>query len=566
MPDDARQITAVEEDVLKQTSAEELIARSDLTHDDVERADEIAKQRLKGRALVALTEYQKLIVTAVRKFIAVMICRQGGKTFASTLRIARKVLETRMPYYILSRSERQSGNAIAQLVVHLRAIEKALRAKGKKIGASLACASQRLRYTHADGSELQYTRLTVGVPNGSKVVGLPSTPDTVVGVTGSVYGDEFATHRNQREVYGRLFPIISRRAEYEMVLTSTPRGISGKWYEIMTSKDFEEIFLRVTVDIFKAVQQGLVLYDYKGEAITNDAGIERLRQALKDPDMWYEEYLCKFIDDALNLLTYEMIARCERLHDVDGKPYEIVELEEGFDPARDNLAKAIEAKCHGGSLYLGFDQARRRNLSEIWVDEELNGELWQRARLSMFNKDYEYQEAVLWQVMSMQKLRRGGIDATGLGGRTAERTVTRFGSKAVAIDFNSTLLDRNGTKHPVKSLLARVIMERHQDCTDHYPVDDDIRDDLHKPKRKRGANPDQFTYFADDDETGHADIFTAKALCDVVFQELKEYAGRADGMRIAPEKDPEADGKLRPDHSSDHFKPAEEFAGIGSTF
>ncbi len=558
----------IEEDVLKETSADELIAKSDLTYADVEHAEELAKETRKGRPLVTLTEYQKLIVTAVRKFIAIMICRQGGKTFASALRVARKVLETRMPYYILSRSERQSANAIAQTATHLRAIEKALAVRGKKISAAAKYYSQRVKFRHHDDTELEYTRLTIQLPNGSKVVGLPASADTVMGITGSVYGDEFALHRDSREMYGRLFPVISRRAEYEMVLTSTPRGTGNKFYEIMTATDYEDIFLRLTVDIFKAVQQGLVLFDYKGNPIKDAEGIERLRRALKDPDMWDEEYLCKFIDDVLNLLTYEMIGRCEKLHDVDGKPYTILELSGDFDPARGDLAKQLIGFTRGGPLFLGFDQARSRNLSVIWIDEELNAQLWQRALIVMEAKDFEFQEAVLWQFLAMPQVKKAGIDATGLGMRTAERSATRFGSKVVPINFSSALKDRNGTSHPVKSLLARVIMERHQDATDHYPIRDDIREDLHKVRRKRGAaNPDSFTYFADDDDTGHADIFTAKALSDVVYQELREYGGRVDGVTIS-RKDPDRqltdDEKNRPDHSGDFDRKEEEWSGIGA--
>jgi len=349
-----------------------------------------------------------------------------------------------------------------------------------------------------------------------------------------------------------------------MLITSTPRGVGNKFYEIMTSDDFEQIFYRIIVDIFAAVAQGLVLYDYEGNPITDDAGVERLRLALKDPDAWEEEYLVTFIDDVLNLLTYELIGRCERLHDEDGKPYKILELPADFSPDRADLGRMALGYCKGGDLYLGFDQARTKNLSVVWLDEDLDGTLWQRALIVMKARDYEFQEAVLWQFMQMPKLRLAGIDATGIGGRTAERTVTRYGSKALAINFSSRLVDRRGESHPVKSLLARVILERHQDGLDHYPVQDRIRDDFHRVKRKRGGSPDTFTYFADNDETGHADIFTAKALSDVVAQELREYAGITDGIRIAPPAESDTrDGRLRPDHSGDVAAARSEYAGIG---
>jgi phage FluMu gp28-like protein len=528
-------ITKVEEDSPRATSADELIAQSDLTADDVAAAEEVAKQTAKGKPIVALTEYQKLIVACARRFIAFMISRQGGKTFGSTLRIARILLKTPLNYYVLSRSERQSGNAMAQLAAHLRAAEKALRAKGKRIGAAPAYQSQKLLYRHADGSALQYTRLSIALPNGAKAIGLPASPDTIVGISGSVYCDEFALHKDSRDIYGRLFPVVSRRREYEMLITSTPRGTGNKFYEIMTSDDYAEIFERLIVDIFTAVKQGLVLYDYNGDAITDDAGIERLRTALKDDDKWAEEYLCQFINDVLNLLTHEMISACESLHDPDGKPYEILDraIDKTFDPRIEDLTKSLH--CGDGDLYLGHDIARNRDLSVIWLDEDVGGTLWQRALIRMKNVNYDAQEAILWQFLDLPKLRKAGIDATGMGGRTAERAATKYGSKIVPVNFSGRIQDKHGNAFAVKSLLARVIRERHQDGRDRYPVLDAIRSDFIRVKRKPGASPDTFTYFADHDETGHADIFTAKGLSDLVFQELLEFAGRVDGVRLLNE-------------------------------
>lgn len=564
MPDPAEQdIVRVDEDAPRETSAEELIERSDLGPDDEARAEEVAAEQQKGRTAVTLTEYQRLIVTCARRFLAFMVCRQGGKTFAATLRISRKVLEHVLRYHIFSRSERQSGNAVAQTAMHLKAIEKALRAKGKRIGSANRYTTQNLRVTRADGSELEYRRLTINLPNGSRVIGLPASPDTTVGISGAMYCDEFALHRDSRAIYNRLFPIVSRRPEYEFLVTSTPRGIGNKFHEIMTSEDFGDIFFRIVVDIVDAVKQGLVLYDYDGQPITDDAGIEKLRRALKDQNAWDEEYLVKFIDDVLNLLTYELIGRCERLHDEHGKEYKILELPADYDPRRADLGKMLAGFCTGGDLYLGFDQARTKDLSVIWVDEDVDSHLWQRAIIVMRNRDFEFQEAALWQIMDLDRMRLAGIDSTGLGRRTAERTVTRYGSRAMAIDFSSRVKDRRGESHPVKSLLARVILERHQDGRDHYPISDQVREDFHRVKRKRGASPDTFTYFADNDETGHADIFTAKALSDLVAQELREYQGIVDGMRISDPVEPGRASRLRPDHSSDFAGARNEWAGIG---
>lgn len=559
----ASDILKVDEDAAKAVSADELVANSDITADQVATAEEIARKK----SPVTLCDYQKHLITTEAKFISSTIVRQGGKTFASTLRIGRKLAKLRQQYYIFSRSQRQSANAIAQLVTHLRAVEKGLKTKGKRIG--LEGTSQKIRVHRRDGSELDYTRLRVGLPNGSAAIGLPASADTCVGIFGSAYLDEFALHRDDREVFGRLFPVISRQPHYEMLITSTPRGMGTKFHEVMTSPNYGDVFERISVDIFEAVRQGLVLYDFKKQPVVDAEGIERLRRALNDDDMWKEEYLVQFVDDLSNLLSYELIGRCERLHDQDGHEYRIAELPADFDPTRDHIAKVIAPMLAkpGNNLFLGFDQARRKDLSVIWVDELHDGLAWNRALLVMKNKDFEFQEKVLWQCMELPDMRRAGIDATGLGMRTAERAVTRFGSRVVPVNFSAKLTDRKGESHAAKALLARTILERHQDAKDRYPIRDDIRDDLHKVKRARGASPDAFTYFADDsDETGHADIFTAKALCDLVIAELQEYGGRVAACRIVEDEQRRRTGVDRTleDLALEDRQKTREFPGVGS--
>ena len=549
-------VVKVEEDTARATSAEELIERSDLTADHVAAAEEIALRPAKGKALVTLFPSQKELVTARRKFIALMACRQYGKTFISTLRVTKREHEDPHPYYELSRSERQSQNAIAQTAVHCRAVEKAAAALGKRIGKRAAYSTQRLRAIRADGSEGQYTRLKIELPNGGKIIGLPSSPDTVVGIYGSIYFDEYAVQKNQRELWGRLFAVVSTKPVYEMLMSSTPRGKIGKWYEIMTSHDYDKIFHRIVVDIRKAVAEGKRYYDSDNNPVLDEAGIERLRLALKDDDLWAEEYLCAFNDDELTLLNYDLIGRCESLHRPDGKPYEILfeDFHDApqFDPTAGSLAKRLENYLIGeGEIYVGHDIARTRDLSVIWIDQEHDGRLWQVGLIVMRNKDFEFQEQVLWQFLDLPRCRKAGIDATGMGSRTAERAVTRYGGKVVAVNFASRLTDRRGETHAAKALLARTILERHQTGSDRYPVRDDVRDDLHRVKRKRSSSPDAFTYFADDDASGHADIFTSKALADVVYQELREFGGRVLGMRVGadPDRAPEAHRlSMRPDH------------------
>lgn len=557
----------VEEDSGRAISADELIANSEaITADSIAAAEELASNKKAS----LLYETQRAIVECQSKFIGAKCCRRYGKDFTFSLRISRKILEhLAHKYHIFSRSQRQSGDSMGQLAVHLRAIEKALRARGKKLAAS-EYHSSLVRVSRRDGSQVEYTKLRVRLPNGSTAVALPASPDTCVGSTGSVWFNEFGVlpKQTQIDMFSYLQPMVSSKREFELTMSSTPRGLGTKFHEIFTSAIYRKVFTLFEVDIFKAVSEGATFFDYLNQRVVDAEGIERLREALHDEDRWKTEYLVEFAADLSALLDYETIGRCESLHDEDGHEYRILDFDvpQKFDPGQDDLTKLLSLK--GGQLFLGHDIARQRDLSVIWLDEEIEGRLWNRALITMHRIDFERQEQILWQFLNLPRMRKAGIDATGMGARTAERAVTRFGSKVVPINFSASIPDRHGKATPVKALIARVIRERHQDGLDRYPIMDKIRDDFIRVKRKQGGSPDTFTYFADSDETGHADIFTAKGLCDLVAQELIEFGGIVDGMRIT---DGSADiwrgppgnkMTLRPDHSSDFAKERDEYAGI----
>lgn len=550
-----KDVTRIETDAPVEVDAEEFIAASDMNPEQAAAAVEAAARAPRHEAPVKLLASGKAFIDCPAKMIAMKACRRFGKTFCWTRRIANRIERGRQTYHMFSGSQRQSVNAMAQLAVHVRADEQALHARGKRI--SLRKLTQtRLTAVHADGSETQYTKLSVRIPGLGQAVALPASPDTCVGATGSVGFDEFGTLKKtvQEDMFAYLLPMVMTRPEFECVIISTPRGLGTKFHEIFTSERYARIFKLFSVDIHQAIREGAMFFDHENNLVTDDAGIERLRAMLNDEDKWLTEFLVQFAADIMALLSPDWIANCESLHDPDGREYEILDFDvpKGFDAERVDLTKRLQLK--GGPLFLGFDQARRKDLSEIWVDEEIDGRLWQRGLITMRDIDFELQEQVLWQFLAHPRLAKAGIDATGMGMRTAERAVTRFGGAVVAVNFGGTLKDRNGTIMPAKSLIARTIRERHQGALDRYPIRDKIRDDFQRVKRKAGANPDTFTYFSDADETGHADIFTAKALSDLVAQELREYGGRCDGLRLAPTEEERPENRrltARPVHPWD---------------
>src|SRR3954465_9420079 len=95
-------------------------------------------------------------------------------------------------------------------------------------------------------------------------------------------------------------------------------------------------------------------------------------------------------------------------------------------------------------LYVGVDVARKRHLCVIDVGEKIGDVIWDRYRLELQDKTFSEIEYELHRILSLPKVQRCCIDATGLGMQLAEQARQRFGWKAEPITFTA----------PVKEQLA----------------------------------------------------------------------------------------------------------------
>ena len=156
---------------------------------------------------------------------------------------------------------------------------------------------EEIQYDWSDGEGgPKYKASEVICPHGSRVTALPSNPDTARGFTANVLLDEFAFHKDSKKIWGALFPVISR-PDLKLRILSTPNGKTNKFYELMTADD--SVWSRHTIDIYKAVRQGL------------QRDIEQLKAALNDDDLWQQEFELKWLDEASAWLSFELIMAAE---------------------------------------------------------------------------------------------------------------------------------------------------------------------------------------------------------------------------------------------------------------
>ncbi|KAF0145100.1 MAG: hypothetical protein FD156_1211 [Nitrospirae bacterium] len=455
--------------------------------------------------IVKLTEYQKRWVEDKSRFKIGKWSRQAGKSFATSLEAVKDCFEhPGTTWVFLSAGERQSKELMRTAAIHARAINLAI---------------QELTDTFKAEDKTEYKQLEIIFPNGSRIIGLPANPNTARGHSAHILLDEFAFHKDSREIWKALSFTVTRGKKIRII--STPQGKKNKFYEQWTAKVLQEFdgpdykyvgekggWSKHSVTIHQAIDMGLELLDEEG----NPSDAEELRLMINDDEAWHQEALVEFLDETTAWLPYDLIETVEEQRIIKDPSWVERLINEAVDhhkkykhletpPAYDSTWLREEVPFIG-DLYLGFDVARRRDLSIIWLDEEVYSIYWTRAVIELKKQPFGVQRIVFFSLMKLQRFRRACIDKTGIGEEMAEKAIEVFGSRVEGIDFSNAN----------KESLAHGIKKSFEDQKDRIPADMTIRQSLHSVKKTSTETGHQRFDAERTDATGHADHFWAKAL------------------------------------------------------
>lgn len=396
-----------------------------------------------------LYEYQKLAVDREARFTWTCWSRQIGKSTIKSLRRIIRGLQRRRTQIFLSSSERQSRELMLKARTHCKAMKM---------------ATEFIDNKTFEGTS--FKQLEIVMPNGIRIIGLPANPDTAVGYTGDVLLDEFSKHRDSLEIWGAVFPTVTR-GEGELDVCGTPKGRKNQFYLLRSNKTFDH----QTLTIHDAIRLG-----YPADA-------EKLRAGLGNDEKWRQEYLCEFLDEATAYLTYEQIVACQD-----------VQLRTAVD--LDDLRE------YEGDVYVGVDIGRKHDLTVIWPFKMERGRLISAGLIELRNVPFQKQYERLCEILDLKCVRRCCIDSTGLGMQMAEQAVYDFGSHRVeAVWFTG----------PVKAELAGDLRIKVEDRSIAIPDSDRIREDWHAIE-KHVTIAGNIRFQADRSVDGHADRFWAAAL------------------------------------------------------
>ncbi len=417
---------------------------------------------------VTLQAWQKAYVedSSRRKFLAASV--QVGKTFAASLECTLDCFERKTLWIILSASDRQSVEVMEKVKTHTA-------------GAGVLFPDGEF---FNDTSIVQHT---AKFPNGARIIALPANADTARGYSGNVLLDEFAIHRDAKAIWKAMVGRTMRG--FKLRVLSSFKGKQNKFYELAKDLGLADgvepspnpthngTWSAHWVDIYKAVGEGL------------DVDIDELQRTVNDTDIWNEEFCCIPTDGAQDFIGIELVMQCE-------------------SPA---AATEFDHEARPG-LYFGFDIARKRDLSVIWIIELLDdGTKLTRGMIPMPHMRFDDQKEIAMKVAELCE--RGCVDSTGIGANLAENLAEKFPGKIEAVDFNASNKERMATSLKLDMEASKILLPAGNLA---------IRRSIQAVKKFTGSTGN-IRFDAARTDQGHADEFWALALANAAAQKSSAY-------------------------------------------
>ncbi len=328
--------------------------------------------------------------------------------------------------------------------------------------------------------------------SGRRIHSMSSNPDAQAGKRGSRVLDEFALHREQRKMWAIAYPGITWGGSMELI--STHRGSYSFFNQLVREArhggNLKKISLhRVTLQ--DALDQGF-LFKLQ-QALPADAEQQDMDEAeyfdftksgAADAESFDQEYMCIPADDDAKFLEYGLITACEY-------------------PGGTDWRRGLQGPFQG-RLFAGVDIGRKKDLTVLWVVEQLGDVFYTRHVEVMEKMRKSDQEKILWPWFEICD--RICIDSTGLGIGWTDDAQDKFGEHRVeGVSFTGQ----------VKEALAYPLKGAMEDRKIRIPEDPKIRADLRKIQKTTTA-AGNIRFVADGDDStkvnGHADRFWALAL------------------------------------------------------
>lgn len=299
-----------------------------------------------------LLPYQKKWIACDDEFAIYIKSRRIGISYAEALRAVITRLQKREDFFFVSKNEKTGQEFIRYCKLWVNTINTI-------VGKS----------NYID--DKKFTTSTIIFPNGSRIISLSSSPDSLRGLGGSITLDEFAFSESAEDLYIAAQPLIMWGGKLRII--STPNGSGGNgavFDKLFTTKNQFKKF-RTTLPM--AVDEGFALisghwkeHDSKKNSAINDNGeistikkinaryIEKIKNACLNEFAYRQEFLCENVtreglvySNYGDKLTYPTIPTTEKLPSAAIRSY--IGLDFGFN---DPTAILVFVECENNKIYL----------------------------------------------------------------------------------------------------------------------------------------------------------------------------------------------------------------------
>jgi len=423
-----------------------------------------------ANSVIRLLPYQQAFFRDDARVLVGLWCRQAGKDFTTAAKAVDHALRTGQAWYIVSITQRQADETFAKAKAIAESLRRALHLSGS---VSEEVSAEYVEHDAAIDQSFRCQARTLHLPGGGKVVALPGrNPDTLAGLTGNVILTEFGLFPNGGYDHWRVvFPLSTRG--FRVIAISTPRGKNTKFFELCNDPATYSVH---QVDIHRAVADGLVLTDQNGRPTT----IEAFRKLYGDEIGWQREYLCQFTGDLEALLKWAALMAAGERPWQKGLPIDVIRLsnDSGLDVA------ALARMFAGADRHeIGWDVARHKNFSSVWVNNVLpGGKRSLRTLVLMQECSFALQRSVISALMDACDGAVGCGDATGLGMDSNETLCQKYPGRWEGVTFTAA------SKREMGSLLRTAFDDGDQSIPDINGPHKFIATDLYALQMEAGSS------------------------------------------------------------------------------
>ena len=465
-----------------------------------------------------LDPWQEDFICSTKQFISILKSRRTGFSFATGLKGLSKALDPGRQKYVkqfVSYNESDAQEKIRYIREFYESIPNFAR---KKI---ITENKSEIELLDANGKTT------------SRLISMPCRPPR--GKGGDISLDEFGIFlpNMSKQVYTAALYVISRGGCIEV--GSTPLGCIGRFYEICTDKKKYPAYQRfnipwwfstaLCIDVGRAVKEAPFMNtEERVELFATDTLKEIFRNDVLED--FQQECECSFIDTAESYITLDEIYSCTpgMNEDFENEDFE-KELEvgesESFFGRELKISKTVDDMCTrdydpetNGILYIGYDVARKRDATSIFVLGLLpNGKKRVYGYEELRAKDFDFQIECIKKLNQALPIRRICVDCTGMGLYVLERLEKDIG-KAKVEGVMFTPQKKEELAQGIKLGL------QHKDFI--LPNDKNLHHQIHSIRRI-ATSGNHFRYDADRDENGHADTFWSFSLANYACSGVRNF-------------------------------------------